>query len=76
LAKFTRNSGELFSPGGHVFPRDNVDSLSWESRVDCPSKIGTYHERTATENQVAFCAMNNCSQTRTIEWASVALTTW
>ena len=73
LATIRRNPNELFSSGGFLFVRDNVAGIAWENEVDGASKIGTYHERTATATEVAFRAVNVSGSSRTIEWASVAL---
>jgi hypothetical protein len=73
LATFPRTLHEVFATGGFVYMLDDVAGLTWESRVDGATNIGTYHERTANPNELAFRVVNVGSQTRTIEWATVAL---
>jgi hypothetical protein len=73
LATFPRTLHEVFAPGGFVYPLDNVAGLTWENEVDGVTNIGTYHERTVNPNELAFRAVNVGGQTRTIEWAAVAL---
>ena len=73
LATFPRTLHEVFAPGGFVYVLDNVAGVTWENEVDGATNIGTYHERTVNPNELAFRAINVGSQTRTIEWATVAL---
>jgi len=73
LATFPRTLHEVFISSGFVYVLDDVAGVTWESRVDGATNIGTYHERTANKDELAFRAINVGSQTRTIEWATVAL---
>jgi hypothetical protein len=73
LAKFKRGQGEMFSPGGFAFVKDDKDGVTWESEVSGADNIGTYHERTGTRDELRFRAVNSSKDTRTIEWATVAL---
>lgn len=73
LATFKRAAGELFTPGGFAFVKDDVAGVTWENEVDGANHLATYHERTATLNELAFRAMNASGTARTIEWATVAL---
>lgn len=73
LAIIKRNDGEMFTPGGFVFPRDNKDGLSWEAKVKGAEDLTTFHERTDKENELRFRAVNESDKPRTIEWATVAL---
>jgi hypothetical protein len=73
LATFPRTLHEVFISSGFVYVLDDVAGVTWESEVDGATNIGTYHERTANKDEVAFRAVNVGSQTRTIEWATVAL---
>lgn len=75
LATFKRNAGELFTPGGYAFVRDDKDATSWENEVDGATHIGVYHERTGTPNELRFRAINVDSSPRTVDWATVALAT-
>jgi hypothetical protein len=73
LATFPRSLHEVFTPGGFVYVLDDVAGATWENRVDGATAISTYHERTVNPNELAFRAINVGGQTRTIEWATVAL---
>lgn len=73
LATFKRAPGELFTPGGFAFVKDDVAGVTWENEVDGATHIATYHERTANPNELAFRAMNGSGTARVIEWATVAL---
>ena len=73
LTIWKTNPFSFFAPGGFVYVLDNVAGVTWENEVDGATNIGTYHERTVNPNELAFRAINVGSQTRTIEWATVAL---
>jgi hypothetical protein len=73
LATFPRTLHEVFISSGFVYVIDDVAGVTWESRVDGATNIGTYHERTKNTDELAFRVINVGSQTRTIEWATVAL---
>jgi len=73
LATFPRTLHEVFIASGFVYVLDDVAGVTWESKVDGATNIGTYHERTVNKDELAFRAINVGSQTRTIEWATVAL---
>jgi hypothetical protein len=73
LARFKRSAGEIFPPGGYVFVKDDKDGATWENEVDGGTEISTYHERTATRDELRFRGFNGGDNARTIEWATVAL---
>lgn len=73
LATFPRSLHEVFIASGFVYVLDDIAGVTWEGRVDGATNISTYHERTVNKDELAFRAVNVGSQTRTIEWATVAL---
>lgn len=73
LARFKRAAGEVFPPGGFVFVKDDKDGVTWENEVTGADNIATYHERTATKDELRFRAFNGSGEARTIEWATIAL---
>ncbi|MDX2087856.1 MAG: hypothetical protein SFX73_08400 [Kofleriaceae bacterium] len=75
LVTFKRAATEVFPPGGFVYVADDVNGATWENEVDGGNVIATYHERTATPDELRFRAHNASGAARTIEWAVVALAT-
>jgi hypothetical protein len=73
LATFPRSLHEVFIASGFAYVIDDVAGVTWESRVDGATHIATYHERTVNHDELAFRAVNVGTQTRTLEWATVAL---
>ena len=73
LATFKRLDGELFMPGGYAFIRDDIDGVTWENEVDGGTNISTYHERTATPNELRFRLHNASNKSLTVEYATLGL---
>ena len=73
LATFKRKEGELFTPGGFIWVRDDVDGITWETEVEGPEHISAYHERTGKPDELRFKAHNGSKKGRTIDWATLAL---
>jgi hypothetical protein len=73
LATFKRKEGELFTPGGFIWVRDDADGVTWETEVEGPEHISAYHERTGKPDELRFKAHNGSKKGRTIDWATLAL---
>jgi hypothetical protein len=72
LATFKRKEGELFTPGGFIWVRDDVEGITWETEVEGPEHISAYHERTGKSDEFRFKAHNGSKKGRTIDWATLA----
>jgi hypothetical protein len=73
LATFKRKEGELFTPGGFIWVRDDANGVTWETEVEGPEHISAYHERTDKPDELRFKAHNGSKRGRTIDWATLAL---
>jgi hypothetical protein len=73
LATFRRKECELFTPGGFLWVRDDVDGITWETEVTGPEHISAYHQRTGNPEELRFKAHNGSRKGRTIDWATLAV---
>ncbi|HEY0714885.1 MAG TPA: hypothetical protein VGF45_19550, partial [Polyangia bacterium] len=73
LATLKRKEGELFTPGGFLWVRDDANGVTWETEVSGPENISAYHERTGKPDELRFMGHNGSKHGRTIDWATLAL---